>query len=744
MSNPSTQYRELSLTLIQALYRVSRLGIYHSIDNKAFIAAASQLCATVRELLGISENAARILFLERSILVGTQYLKAPRAVYDSAMEVKRMLEGLGGNEICFEHPINVNEVAMLVSCFDTGTISLPDGITIRNIDLSMFDGKLAGESPEDLAVRQYASAIVVLRRLFESLKDGEYVLLQHLKRISQSVLVLAKDHTIQKLGIQSCRNLSYDEAGRAVSRAILVVAVLRHLTANREILSLAAMSALLLDAGRPRVAGLGKPMPEGAVRAIPRLSEKDQARLAASTGVVLIALGRLHDKSLQRLVIAYETQRCRSVGNPNLVHEDGRPISTVALIIALVSEFIELLRFDQRTQHQRTPEDAVGAMRARATTDHERAVVDLLAGVLKIFPMGTGVELATGWQGVVLGPSDGEDPLAPRVRIVCDPTGRPVGPFDVDLSSNAGEAYGWIFRALRTDQNDPLKPEKDRVVRESADFPAVTTAKRLAVPSIGSMDDTVPDRTARPASQGGRERPTDDTLEKIIQDVLGTLRQGPGSVGTEADREILLEQFRNELHDLPTRVLTHGRVKELLEQFLSDRVHRAIEGPIAAPSPSYSLPPDQGPTTTQRLAQRQVDTLLEGFLEGPSPSGLVGRQSAETPRENIVVPKESPEQRAPTPIGTVSVAEEIFDISGDALAETMDGESAAESGDAPPKPKEKTETVMNQAEEEQTDLLPLQKVDQLLDGYEETGPRPVARKTTPFGGEAGVSEEEED
>ena len=698
MTERPPQNRELALTLIQALYRVSRLGIYHSIDNKAFIAAASQLSATVRELLAIDPSAARILFLERSILVGTQYLKAPRAVYDSAMEVKRLLEGLGGNEISFERPITVNDVAVLVAAFDAGATSgasLPEAINIRTVDLSMFDGKLMGDNPDELAVRQYASAVVVLRHLFESLKDGEYVLLQHLKRISQSVLILAKDHTIQRLGIQSCRNLSYDEAGRAVSCAILVVAVLRQLTTDREILSLAAMSALLLDAGRPRVVGYGKPMPDGAVRALPRLSESGEERLAASTGVVLIALGRLHDKSLQRLVIAYEAQRCRIVKDPRAVHEDGRRITTVALIIAMVSEFIALLRFDQRAQTQRTPEEAVGAMRARSTTKTEQAVVDLLAGILKIFPMGTGVELATGWQGVVLGPSDGADPLAPRVRIVCDPAGRPVGPFDVDLGSSDGESYGWIFRALRTDIDDPLQPEKIKVVRESADFPAVDTANRLAVPPADSADDTFPNAPTEPGLMAEQrvQRPSDSTLEFLLQDVLKSWRPD-AAAETETKSKHLLERFRSELHELPTRVLTHDRVKELLEQFLSE--HRLMFDGSATAPPLEAVSSEQGPTTTQRLAQPKVDELLEGFMEGPSPSALV-RHGGETPLRTAAI--------------------------SDALAAaTNRGETEHEGEDVP------------------TDLIPQLKVDELLDRYHDSSPQTADLDDTQEGGSEGEDE----
>ena len=467
--------RKLGLELILSLYRVARSGAYHSRDNAAFKATAGHLVEAVRQLRAIDPAGARLLFLDRSILVGTQYLKAPRAVYDSAMEVKSLVEALGGNEISFTDTVNTSHIVQLAVALEAGgtTIALPAPISVRWVDLSAFDSTLSDLTEEQLAIRQFASAIVVLRHLLENLKDGEYVLLQQLKRVSQSVLALAETTTIQKLGIRSCRNLSYDDAGRAVSRAIVTVSVMRQLTADRDILSLAAMSALLMDVGRPRVAGMVSQNPNTVVRTVPLLSESQQRRLPASSVVVLIALGRLHDKSLQRLVIAYEAQKAQLTGKPSVVHDDGRNTSTVAIIINQVGEFIDLLRFDVRSQTQRTPEEALAVLRAKASSRIERAVVDLIAGVLRIFPMGTAVELATGWQGVVLGPTDHVDRLAPRVRIVCDPAGSQVEAFDVDLGGEDGGNYGWIHRAIRPEGGDPLKDARSKVVRESAEFAAV-------------------------------------------------------------------------------------------------------------------------------------------------------------------------------------------------------------------------------------------------------------------------------
>lgn len=645
--NRAPDTRKYGLELILSLYRVARSGAYHSRDNAAFQATAAHLVDAVAQLRATDPNGARLLFLERSILVGTQYLKAPRAVYDSAMEVKGLIAALGGNEISFNAGISIGDVIQLVVALEAGdrNRALPDSISVRSVDLSAFDSTLSDLSEDELAVRQFASAIVVLRHLLENLKDGEYVLLQQLKRVSQSVLSLAQTTTIQKLGIRSCRNLSYDDAGRAVSRAIVTVSVMRQLSTDRDILSLAAMSALLMDVGRPRVAGMVSQNPNTVVRAVPLLSDDQKERLPASSVVVLIALGRLHDKSLQRLVIAYEAQKAQLADNPSMVHEDGRNTSTVAIIINQVGAFIDLLRFDVRSQSQRTPEEALAVLRAKAGSRIERAVVDLIAGVLRIFPMGTAVELATGWQGVVLGPTDHIDRLAPRVRIVCDPTGSQIEAFDVDLGGEDGESYGWIHRAIRPEDDDPLKVARRQVVRESAEFAAVRgdSMEAKAVPASPEPQGGASSVSGLP---GDNKSAQEAELEAFVLDLLNDLEHDPTVTMAQPTVDAVLERFIREGGDAPTAEVGRTRVQDLLDDYLererdpqqsvdSEPVPAAPtqqEGSVRPPRPSNDAPGapstsenepfgDDDDVATDLLSQHRVDELVGGYIPDDTAEG---------------------------------------------------------------------------------------------------------------------------
>lgn len=681
MADSTSSARTLGIDLLLSLYRAARLGNYHSMENQAFQKAAGHLCSVVNQLLHLDPTGARILFLERSILVGNRYLKAQRAVYESAAELRIMLDAAGGNQISFVSPLSVTDVTALVRALDAGATGfdkasqLPEAVEIRLVDLSAFESETAALSPDDRTIRQFASAIVVVRHLYESLKDGEYVLLQQLKRISQSVLVLAEDSTIQQLGIRTGRNLSHDEATRAVCRAVVSVSVLRQLTEDKAILSLGAMSALLFGAGRARAAGLGKPSPSGAVRAIPRLSREAQERLAASTAVVLIALGRLHDKSLQRLVVAYEAQKVLRADNPIRPYGDDRRVVTVALIVATVAEFIDLLRFEVRTQVQRSPEEAISLLRATAKGKLENGILDLLAGVLKVFPMGTGVELVTGYKGVVLGPSDGEDTLAQRVRVITDPGGQAVVPFDVDLGSEDGESLGWIYRAVRPEDDPALNEARERVVRESAEylavsgtFPAVQSPPAVApprseTPPPPSPPEPVPFDSTPSNSDRWVRQPSDAEIESLFLGKVEEWGRDPTQSLTPTDTDQLLKKFLDKFEALPTKQVTRERLGTLLHNYLEGRSKEGDEPQLRrdprfqtlaetlervpalvedtpASEPAFNQGDEEPGGSTKRVKQDRVNALLDGYL-GTPPAEMphlipsVSPQETETPNSGL-------------------------------------------------------------------------------------------------------------
>ena len=452
MKEATIELRDSGTRLLQQVYRVSRLAAYHHQDNEAFTKVAEQLCQTVKDLDNVEERSARILFFHQSILIGTQYLKASRAVYEMATELRSVLETMGANEIVFDRSINVDDVAELAALLSSseqkpssrGDVTVGSSIRFRKVDLDTLS-RQTNRTRRERLVYQYTSAIVVVRRLYENLKDGKYLMIPQLKRVSQALIDLREDENLLALGIGTMRNVSHDDAGRAVNAAALAVAAVAQVSDDRELLSLTAMTTLLADSGRPRAAGMG--IETQRIRAIPRLTREGHQRMAASTAVVLTAMGRLHEKSLPRIVISYEALSHQYVPTKNTVYGNNVAVGELAIVIATVWRFVNLLRFDVRSQTQRTAVLALGIMMRDAQNPRDERIVTLLASALGILPAGTAVELSSGWLGIVSEASRvSRCPTSPAVRLVLDDRTRAIKPFDVDLgTADHAEQYGEVI-----------------------------------------------------------------------------------------------------------------------------------------------------------------------------------------------------------------------------------------------------------------------------------------------------------
>lgn len=606
MSVRLQQNRHLGVELVTRLYRVSRLAGYHDHDNQAFKKVADQLIQTVRALNLLEERSARILFLEQAVLVGTQFLKAPRATFELAGEVRDRLKLLGANEITFDSEVSTEDIGHLAAILydpeghrHEGERLKADGaVRFRSIDLDGLSRR-ARRTERERMVYRYASAIVVVRRLYEQLKDGDYVMVPQLKRVSQSLIDLAADEQLLLLGVGSMRNASYDDAGCAVNAAILAVAALRGATDDVELLGQLAMATLLADVGRPRAAGMADGQPKR-VRAIPLLDERNRERMGASTAAVLAALGRLHDRSLPRLVISFEAERALYLEELDAVYSHGEVVSPHGLLIATVWRYINLLRFDVRTQAQRDPEVALGLMWRDARNDDERALVSRLARALGVLPAGTPVESEQGWLGVVVAGSQAGARLSPRVRFVLDGATRRISPVEVDLStSEAAQTYGPVNRVLDSSVHtlldrlkweivDGLEGGWSTVPAEATRWSTQSDTGDFKVDVVLEDDTQARDRTevATPAgvpsvvvvdafAAAANENPTESetplSVPIVIEDVPGFRRHradsgsepvlgGSGGGPPEADEESLLRTYLESMDEAEGKELANSAV----------------------------------------------------------------------------------------------------------------------------------------------------------------------------------------
>src|SRR5262249_49249317 len=135
-----------------------------------------------------------ILFTHGSIFVSGQLLKAPRIVYEGATELGAVLLRCGFAEISIAkdagrldiqtfanviaeatrgaRPQNLERPTPRIRLRAASDATLARGMTVERL------------TPEQAIVRTYASAIVIMRRFYESLARGQYHLPQRVKRIA--------------------------------------------------------------------------------------------------------------------------------------------------------------------------------------------------------------------------------------------------------------------------------------------------------------------------------------------------------------------------------------------------------------------------------------------------------------------------------------------------------------------------------------------------------------------------------
>jgi hypothetical protein len=423
--------RDLGSGVVIAIYRLAKLAQMHDLSNQAFTRQLEQTHQQINEYglrAGMNIN---ILFAQRAVFVAGQLLKGSYKTYEMATELGDMLEWCGGQELTIQRDVSQAELYALAEALSLATRNEKgrglelgtDKIRLRPVaDAARLRGlEIENLSQEQRIVRNYASAVVIMRRFFEDLQKSRYILPRRIKRVAQNLVDLSEGSTPAFLGVTEVRNQNFDAAGRAANTAILAVAIARELTNDRVALAQIAMAAMMHDVGRPRAASLGGT--GGAMTGVSaRISEDAEDKLASGTAAVLTALGRVNEPTITRTVIAFEAlwQRRQQWIGP--VYRGVRPPTMQSKILAIARRYNDLLTPEPGLLPP-LPDFAVATLSEELTEPADRTVLRLLVAALRLFPVGTAVQLTTGEVGEVLPTNDGRPQDRPLLRLLMDAHG---------------------------------------------------------------------------------------------------------------------------------------------------------------------------------------------------------------------------------------------------------------------------------------------------------------------------------
>jgi hypothetical protein len=439
--------RELGAGVVVALYRLARQAQLHDLTNQAFVRQLEQTHQIIGEYCLRAGTNVSILFADKAVFVAGQLLKGSRTAYESAAELAQLLEWCGGSELSIARDVTQPELLAFAEAISVamraergrGFRSPSPKIRLRAVGDA---ARLRGIQVERLAieqriVRNYATAVVVLRGFFDDLAASRYVLPRRIKRIAQNLVDLSEGDTPAFLGVTEVRNANHDAAGRAVNAAILAVAIAREVTGDRSTLAQVAMAAMMHDVGRPRAIALATAGGPRISQLTARLSEDAEDKLPGGTAAVLTALGRVNEPSIKRTVIAFEALWLRRASSLGPVYRGARAPTIHARIVTLARRYNDLLTPEPGLAPP-PPEMAIAALANELTDSADRTVLRMLVPALGLFPVGTVVQLSSDEIGEVVPTNRAAVAGRPMVRVSMGRDGGVLAaPVDVDLARPA-------------------------------------------------------------------------------------------------------------------------------------------------------------------------------------------------------------------------------------------------------------------------------------------------------------------
>ncbi len=432
--------------IIQALYRLFRVGEMHALGNEAIGLSIRATLNALRELDRFEDDGITFIFAEDTCIVSGQLLRAPPDVYESAMEFSTFLTQTGVNSITIENGVVATDLHKLLELFmdrenaasyvdDMGFLT--PNIRLRlinpNLLLGLEDSRL---SQLERILLTYALSVLVIRRLFSSISSGGFDLAGYFKRMARQLATVNYTDRPVVFDVIFAAHLKPDPAKLAVNTAILAVAMTRRFTDHDLTLSRVCMSALLLDVGKHRPGANHPP---------------DQpAAVALSTAIIHMAMGSLRGDSVDRTIIAYEAQALVAGVPPDRFYPDQSHPSVDAHIISVARRFVLLVSWGTGNGPLGA-DDAVTWLHANAPSPLGHYCVDLLIDAIGLIPRGSCVELNSGFRGIVVRsgstPSEYDKPV---VRVIEDARGNRIQPADLDLTdeSEVAKAHSPVMRVI--------------------------------------------------------------------------------------------------------------------------------------------------------------------------------------------------------------------------------------------------------------------------------------------------------
>ncbi|MBW2457646.1 MAG: hypothetical protein JRI68_24290 [Deltaproteobacteria bacterium] len=574
---------EAATKVLLALHRLAQQSTLYAADNEAQRRALEATASAAADYGRTTGRNITIFFSDRAVYVGRRLLRANRPVYAAANQLRNLLALMGVSQITIGFDVPVDDLRSLQEAFATAmrekrAASAPADLSRIRLRVGRPPGEFTefdGLPEEERALKIYALAVVIVRRFFEQLQRGSFELPGHLRRIGQQLIQLAESGSPAFLATTVSRP-AHDDAGRAVSSALLALSMARQLTDDPRLLRRLATATMLCDVGKPRVAGLDPTGQQRSGMRLPVVGVDQYAELPRATAVVTSALGKMTDAGMLRSVLVYEALHLSYQEEAGVAYGGARAPALLARIIA------HARRFQEELTAGRAAPDVLAKLVRLAESEIDRQVLQLMMATLCVFPTGTLVELSSGQVAqVITVPQRPVDLGKPVVRLVLESDGAIAEPIYVDLSQGGdGQPPPHVVRVVAGVDDDQAR--------------AATERFDLLPDEAGGTGDAAVPKEERPTAKPGRggspapavhvpPAPKIDSLIELADrddDIYILLGPTDEAAGPTALRSIPPPPS-GPVSDLPPSALQPGLVPGVEQPSLRPRAPASAQGTLA-------------------------------------------------------------------------------------------------------------------------------------------------------------------
>ena len=148
------EIRDKGAEVILAVFRMFKNSLVHSTDNKAVVQTVEETHTIVTDFGATVGGLVSVTFVDDTIFVCGQLLRASRSIYEQAMEVGKLLNICGCSEISMNGDVTPEELVEVCKAF---SISVRDperrseflAAKFSNVTVRALDTQLQSSSEDD-------------------------------------------------------------------------------------------------------------------------------------------------------------------------------------------------------------------------------------------------------------------------------------------------------------------------------------------------------------------------------------------------------------------------------------------------------------------------------------------------------------------------------------------------------------------------------------------------------------------